>query len=178
MTDTTSDEDPLLEQREWLNEILENVDSNNTVRQPPVAVVEALLALGLPFDIGWSEFTHDRRTEITTWSCTLATNEHFVEVSAKAQRSGRGVWTGNERTETRYASPPRVVVDVFRLDAVVALTLDIAGASDVADDPRPGQQTWNFRFADDETRDFVVDNDTTGPNAATAAFCRRLAANV
>lgn len=179
MTEASPDGDPSLQLRQWLNENLKDVGQGGVVRYPPLAVVDALVALGpSEYDIGWSEFSYDGRSEVTTWSCTLATEEHLVEVTAEAQRRGDNAWTGDNRTAVDYANPPKVSVEVSRLDAVEALTLLTEGARDVAAYPLPGRQAWEFTFANGDTRDYVLDSREPKSADAIAALCRRLAANV
>jgi hypothetical protein len=143
-------------------------------------VVDALAGLGLPtaFEIGWSQVNHGGRSGKTTWTCTLATAEHLVDVSAEAQRQGDHMWTGNETgRETVYQREPIVSVKVSRLDDVRGLTLRIEGCRESSSYAAP-RQTWEFTFTDGEPREYVVDGRDNAASRGTEALCRRLAANI
>lgn len=175
----TEQADPNLEVRQWLNENLAHVESQ-LVRYPPHPVVDAVAGLGLPapFDVGWSEVDHDGRNGITTWACTVATDEHLVDVTAEAQRLDDRLWTGNEtRAATDYKREPIVSVEVSRLDDVCGLSLRVEGSRDSSSYARP-RQTWVFTFADGETRDCVVDSREDPAPDGVEVLCRRLAANI
>jgi hypothetical protein len=167
--------------RQWLNDHLADIDSS-VVRYPPHAVVDALAGLGLPslFDIGWSEVNHDGRTDITTWTCTVATDEHLIDLTAQARRLDDHLWTGNStRGTTRYAQEPTVMLTVTRLDSVASLTLTTEGSQDSADSPWPPRQTWEFAFTSAEPRTYVIGGrDKTTAGDARTALCQRLARNI
>lgn len=179
MTDNAGNAGSSIQMRQWLYENLARTESN-IVTYPPPAIVDALEALGLPspFDIGWSEMAYDHRSEVTTWTCTVATAEHLVDLTAEAQRKGGKTWTGDERTAVEYITAPTVSVVLSRIDAVAALDLSTEGARDSADDAFPTRQTWQFTFADKAARTYVIDSRASTSSDMVASLCRRLAANV
>ncbi|MCU1616481.1 MAG: hypothetical protein JWO98_4021 [Frankiales bacterium] len=177
--DPTERANPDLEVRQWLFENLAHVESQ-VVRYPPQPVVDALAGLGLPaaFDIGWSQVDHDRRSGKTTWTCTLATAGHLVDLSAEAQRQDDHLWSGNEAgRETVYQREPIVSVKVSRLDDVRGLTLKIEGSRESSSYAAP-RLTWGFTFSDGEPREYVVGDRDDAAAHGVEALCRRLAANI
>ncbi|REK70468.1 hypothetical protein DX116_15140 [Aeromicrobium endophyticum] len=142
--------------------------------------MDALAGLRLPaaFDVGWSQVDHDHRSGKTTWTCTLATAQHLIDVTAEAQRQDDHLWTGNKTgKETVYQREPIVTVKVSRLDDVCVLALKIEGSDESSNYAAP-RQTWTFSFTEGEPREYAVGNRDDAATRAVEALCRRLAANI
>ena len=178
MSDAPEYQDPQLKLRQWLNENLKDVQQG-VIRFPPRAVIDALASLGMSFNVGWSTVVHNGRTDVTTWTCTLASDCHLVDVKAEARRWDDRMWLGEVTDDTtQYVQVPTVTVDVVRLDSVSGLTLN-EGSSDDAQAPWPPKQTWAFTFGDAEPREFVLGGREVPPSGdAVAALCQLLAGNV
>lgn len=151
------------------------------LHRPPRAIIEAVAASGFTsaIDIAVSQLEHDRGTEITEWECTLATDQHLIDVTARAKRD-RGIWNGNiTERPIRYIGEPSVTVKVSSLDEVRSLELKITGSSESAEFGEHPRQEWVFSFVSGEPRTYIVDSRAGGPrNAAVLALCQRLSRSI
>lgn len=164
--------------RHWVFRNLTFRDGN-LQRRPPREIVELVsrLRLASPFEIGWSFCDYDHRTEVTSWTCTLVTSQHLVDVSGRAQLKGDRIWSGDSRDTVEFVAEPVASAVVAQIAGVCGLTVEQRGVLDPLRGLRP-KPTWTFAFNDGEPREYVPDDYDEVVRERVTRLCERLAAAI